>query len=127
AGAAPALEVRGLIRRFGGLIAVSEVDLVIPPRGIVGLIGPNGAGKTTFFNLVTGLLRPDRGEILVDRSEEHTSELPSHRDLHSFPTRRSSDLRGIVGLIGPNGAGKTTFFNLVTGLLRPDRGEILVD
>jgi ABC-type branched-subunit amino acid transport system ATPase component len=47
-------------------VAVSEVDLVIPPRGIVGLIGPNGAGKTTFFNLVTGLLRPDQGEILLD-------------------------------------------------------------
>ncbi len=61
----PALDVRGLTRRFGGLLAVSEVDLVIPPRGIVGLIGPNGAGKTTFFNLVTGLLRPDGGEILL--------------------------------------------------------------
>ena len=62
----PVLDVRGLTRRFGGLVAVSEVDLVIPTRGIVGLIGPNGAGKTTFFNLVTGLLRPDRGEILLD-------------------------------------------------------------
>ena len=61
----PVLDVRGLTRRFGGLVAVSEVDLVIPPRGIVGLIGPNGAGKTTFFNLVTGLLRPDQGEILL--------------------------------------------------------------
>jgi branched-chain amino acid transport system permease protein len=60
------LEVRGLTRRFGGLLAVSEVDLLIPPRGIVGLIGPNGAGKTTFFNLVTGLLRPDGGEIQLD-------------------------------------------------------------
>jgi len=62
----PVLDVRGLTRRFGGLVAVSEVDLVIPPRGIVGLIGPNGAGKTTFFNLVTGLLRPDEGEIRLD-------------------------------------------------------------
>ena len=62
----PVLDVRGLTRRFGGLVAVSEVDLVIPTRGIVGLIGPNGAGKTTFFNLVTGLLRPDRGEVLLD-------------------------------------------------------------
>jgi branched-chain amino acid transport system permease protein len=62
----PVLDVRGMTRRFGGLVAVSEVDLVIPPRGIVGLIGPNGAGKTTFFNLVTGLLRPDQGEILLD-------------------------------------------------------------
>jgi branched-chain amino acid transport system permease protein len=60
------LEVRGLTRRFGGLLAVSEVDLVILPRGIVGLIGPNGAGKTTFFNLVTGLLQPNQGEILLD-------------------------------------------------------------
>jgi branched-chain amino acid transport system permease protein len=59
----PVLDVRGLSRRFGGLVAVSEVDLVIPPRSIVGLIGPNGAGKTTFFNLVTGLLRPDSGDI----------------------------------------------------------------
>jgi branched-chain amino acid transport system permease protein len=66
AGARPILEVRRLTRRFGGLVAVSEVDLVIPPRGIVGLIGPNGAGKTTFFNLVTGLLRPESGDILLD-------------------------------------------------------------
>ena len=63
---APVLEVRGVTRRFGGLLAVSEVDLVIPAGGIVGLIGPNGAGKTTFFNLVTGLLRPDAGEIRLD-------------------------------------------------------------
>jgi branched-chain amino acid transport system permease protein len=62
----PVLDVRGLTRRFGGLVAVSEVDLVIPPAGIVGLIGPNGAGKTTFFNLVTGLLRPDHGEIRLN-------------------------------------------------------------
>jgi ABC-type branched-subunit amino acid transport system ATPase component len=64
--APPVLDVRGLTRRFGGLVAVSEVDLVIPPAGIVGLIGPNGAGKTTFFNLVTGLLRPDHGEIRLN-------------------------------------------------------------
>jgi len=62
----PVLEVRGLTRNFGGLTAVSDVDLVIPAGGIVGLIGPNGAGKTTFFNLVTGLLRPDKGEIRLD-------------------------------------------------------------
>jgi branched-chain amino acid transport system permease protein len=65
-GAPPVLEVHGLTRRFGGLIAVSEVELVIPAGGIVGLIGPNGAGKTTFFNLVTGLFRPDEGDIRLD-------------------------------------------------------------
>jgi branched-chain amino acid transport system permease protein len=65
-GGPPLLEVSGLTRRFGGLIAVSEVDLLIPAGGIVGLIGPNGAGKTTFFNLVTGLLQPDEGDIRFD-------------------------------------------------------------
>jgi branched-chain amino acid transport system permease protein len=62
----PLLEVRGLSKRFGGVVAVSDVDLAIPRGAIVGLIGPNGAGKTTFFNTVTGLIRPDGGEILFD-------------------------------------------------------------
>jgi branched-chain amino acid transport system permease protein len=58
------LEVRGLTRRFGGVIALNGVDLVVPRGAIVGLIGPNGAGKTTFFNAVTGLVRPDDGRIV---------------------------------------------------------------
>jgi branched-chain amino acid transport system permease protein len=62
----PILEARAVTKRFGGLVAVNQVDLVIPEGGIVGLIGPNGAGKTTFFNVVTGLLRPDGGEIVFD-------------------------------------------------------------
>jgi ABC-type branched-subunit amino acid transport system ATPase component/ABC-type branched-subunit amino acid transport system permease subunit len=57
------LEVQGLTRRFGGVIALNQVDLVVPRGGIIGLIGPNGAGKTTFFNAVTGLVRPDAGRI----------------------------------------------------------------
>ena len=51
----PLLEVRGVVTSFGGVVAVNEVDLVIPRGAIIGLIGPNGAGKTTFFNVVTGL------------------------------------------------------------------------
>jgi len=62
----PILEVRGLTRRFGGVVALNGVDLVIPRGAIVGLIGPNGAGKTTFFNAVTGLLRPDGGRIAFE-------------------------------------------------------------
>jgi ABC-type branched-subunit amino acid transport system ATPase component/ABC-type branched-subunit amino acid transport system permease subunit len=62
----PILEARAVTKRFGGLVAVNQVDLVIPEGGIVGLIGPNGAGKTTFFNVVTGLLQPDGGEIVFD-------------------------------------------------------------
>jgi branched-chain amino acid transport system ATP-binding protein len=52
--------------RFGGLTAVSELDLQIGARELVGLIGPNGAGKTTAFNLITGVYQPTVGEIIFD-------------------------------------------------------------
>ncbi|OGO36709.1 MAG: ABC transporter ATP-binding protein [Chloroflexi bacterium RBG_16_56_8] len=60
------MEARQVIKRFGGLIAVDKVDLVIEPGMIASLIGPNGAGKTTFFNCITGFYRPDEGEIIFD-------------------------------------------------------------
>jgi branched-chain amino acid transport system ATP-binding protein len=53
--------------RFGGLTAVSELDLQIGHSELVGLIGPNGAGKTTAFNLITGVYQPTSGEIIFDR------------------------------------------------------------
>ncbi|MCL5264502.1 MAG: ABC transporter ATP-binding protein [Chloroflexi bacterium] len=57
------LEAKGVTKRFGGLLAVDAVDFQIDERMIAGLIGPNGAGKTTFFNIVTGVHRPDSGSI----------------------------------------------------------------
>jgi len=57
------LEVRNLSIRFGGLIAVNDVDLDVEEHRITGLIGPNGAGKTTVFNLITGVYRPTAGTI----------------------------------------------------------------
>ena len=51
----PLLQVRGLTRRFGGLLAVSDLDLAVYPGEILGLIGPNGAGKSTVFNLISGV------------------------------------------------------------------------
>jgi len=66
AGTGPILEVRGLVKRFGGIVALNEIDLVVPRGSIIGLIGPNGAGKTTFFNVVTGLVRPDGGVITFE-------------------------------------------------------------
>ena len=57
------LEVVGLTRRFGGLIAVNNVTLSVAQGEIRGLIGPNGAGKTTMFNLLTGVLRPTAGLV----------------------------------------------------------------
>jgi branched-chain amino acid transport system permease protein len=65
-GAGPILQVRGLAKRFGGVVALNDVDLVVPRGGVVGLIGPNGAGKTTFFNVVTGLVSPDGGAITFE-------------------------------------------------------------
>lgn len=62
---APLLSTKGLTRRFGGLVAVSELDLEILPGEIVGLIGPNGAGKSTTFNLISGFLRPSSGSLHI--------------------------------------------------------------
>ena len=60
------LEVSGLTRFFGGLRAVGNLSFALQEGEILGLIGPNGAGKTTVFNLVTGFLRPSKGEVLLD-------------------------------------------------------------
>jgi len=63
---APILEARKVTRRFGGLVAVREVDFQVDQRQIVGLIGPNGAGKTTVFNVITGVYRPTAGRITFE-------------------------------------------------------------
>src|SRR6202044_1325011 len=63
---APAIEVRGLRKSFGDKEAVAGIDLQIPPGSFAGLIGPNGAGKTTSLSMMTGLLRPDAGQVLVN-------------------------------------------------------------
>ncbi len=59
----PLLEVRGVSKSFGGLLAVNNVSFSIAEGEIIGLIGPNGAGKTTLFNLINGVFKPDRGSI----------------------------------------------------------------
>jgi branched-chain amino acid transport system ATP-binding protein len=63
AGTTPLLSLRGVTRTFGGLTAVDHIDLDLGQGELVSIIGPNGAGKTTLFNLVTGLDRPDAGEV----------------------------------------------------------------
>ncbi|HEY6032589.1 MAG TPA: ATP-binding cassette domain-containing protein, partial [Gaiellaceae bacterium] len=59
----PLLELRGVSKRFGGLSVIAGLDLSVDEGEIVSVIGPNGAGKTTLFNLVTGVYRPDEGDV----------------------------------------------------------------
>jgi branched-chain amino acid transport system ATP-binding protein len=63
---APLLEIAGLTRRFGGLVAVDDISLALQPGEIMGLLGPNGSGKSTVLNLISGALRPDRGSIRLN-------------------------------------------------------------
>ena len=65
----PLLEVRGLTKRFGGLVANHAVSFTLAAGEILGLIGPNGAGKTTLFNSLAGFFPPTSGEILLDGAD----------------------------------------------------------
>jgi branched-chain amino acid transport system permease protein len=66
-----ALEARALSKRFGGVLALDGVDLVIEPGEILGLIGPNGSGKTTLANAISGLAAPDKGVVRLGSREIH--------------------------------------------------------
>ena len=63
----PILKVTDLWKNFGGLSAVSDYRLELPLGMVYGLIGPNGAGKTTIFNLLSGVLKPNRGRIVFNQ------------------------------------------------------------
>jgi ABC-type branched-subunit amino acid transport system ATPase component len=73
-----ALAARGVDKRFGSLVVAADVNLTLPPGARHALIGPNGAGKTTLINLMTGMLRPDAGQILLG-GEDVTAFAPEER------------------------------------------------
>jgi branched-chain amino acid transport system ATP-binding protein len=73
----PLLECKGVTRRFGALVAVDNVDMTVAPGEIRAIIGPNGAGKSTLFNLITGMLRPNAGEVVF--AGESISGMPVHQ------------------------------------------------
>jgi branched-chain amino acid transport system ATP-binding protein len=73
---APLLDVRKLTLRFGGLTAVSEVDLQVRQGEIAAVIGPNGAGKTSLFNVITGIYEPTSGDVLLDGTDVCAPQTP---------------------------------------------------
>jgi ABC-type branched-subunit amino acid transport system ATPase component len=89
--AASLLELRGLGVSFGGLRVIDDLDLHVDEHEIVSVIGPNGAGKTTVFNLITGVFRPDDGDILLDGRS--LLRLPPHEITNRGVARTFQTLR----------------------------------
>lgn len=85
------LELREVSKHFGGIRAVDELSLAIERNKVFGLIGPNGAGKTTVFNLITGFLRPDKGDILFNG--EYIFKTPPHKIVNLGICRSYQELR----------------------------------
>ena len=63
------LEARGVVKRFGGVVALDGLDLAVTAGEIIGLIGPNGSGKTTFFNVATGIYAANAGSVMFDGAD----------------------------------------------------------
>jgi branched-chain amino acid transport system ATP-binding protein len=85
------LEVRGLNKSFGGIVVARNIDLTLQSGRVVGLIGPNGAGKTSLFNLITGVVRPESGAVLLDGSP--LGRLKFHRRIHRGLIRTWQNVR----------------------------------
>jgi branched-chain amino acid transport system permease protein len=123
--ASPVLTVRGLWRRFGGLVAVGDLGFSVVAAEIVGLIGPNGAGKSTTFNLLTGVDQPSAGEIeflghaLAGKSAPEVARLGVARTFQHVRLVRSLSVLENVAL----GANLRGHAGPVAGMLRLDRAE----
>ncbi|WEX10403.1 ABC transporter ATP-binding protein [Chelativorans sp. AA-79] len=81
----PVLETRNLVKRFGGFVATNDVSLSVERGARHALIGPNGAGKTTLINLLTGVLTPSSGRVILDG--EDITALPAHQRVRRGLTR----------------------------------------
>lgn len=88
------LEASGIGVRFGGVRALTDVDLSLGPGEVCGLIGPNGAGKTTLFDVASGIRRPDRGRVLLDGADI-TGRSPVWRARHGM--RRTFQRQQLFG------------------------------
>ncbi|WP_223830327.1 ABC transporter ATP-binding protein [Nocardiopsis quinghaiensis] len=92
----PAVEIAGLTKRFGGLTAVSDIDIEVAERRIHGILGPNGAGKTTVLNMISGFIAPDDGSISVFGHE--VTRIPPHRIARHGVARTYQNIRLFAGM-----------------------------
>ncbi|HET6598797.1 MAG TPA: ATP-binding cassette domain-containing protein, partial [Burkholderiaceae bacterium] len=94
--AVPALQCESIERRFGGLVALTGVDLRIERGEIFGLVGPNGSGKTTLTNAITGFYPPQRGRIVLDGRD--ITGMPPHKVAHLGVARTFQNLALFNGM-----------------------------
>lgn len=123
------LSLRGLGIRFGGLVAVDDVNFDLPPSHITCIIGPNGAGKSTLFNLITGIYKPTSGQVMFE-GEEITGQ-PAHKIAakgiaRTFQSSRLFEDLSILDnvMIGMHARTKT---GVLTALLLPGRSRRELD
>lgn len=112
------LQVSGITKRFGGIVAVDKVSFEVNEGEIVSIIGPNGAGKTTIFNMLTGVYTIDEGEIIFDGKAIHNQkpqEIVQAGISRTFQNiRLFSDLRVVENvLVGTHIKTKYSFFDSV--------------
>jgi len=113
--AKPLLEVKGLRKSYGGIKAVQGIDLTVMPGSIVAVIGPNGSGKTTLFNLITGLVKPDGGRVLLG-GEEITALAP-HLIVERGIARTFQNLRLFANMTVTDNVLVGTHARTATGLI----------
>jgi branched-chain amino acid transport system ATP-binding protein len=122
------LELAGVTQRFGGVVALSGVELSVPEGSIFALIGPNGAGKTTVFNLITGVYTPTEGEVRFNGSK--ISGLRPHLVTASGVARTFQNIRLFDNMtalenvmVGADARHKTSVGGAAFGLPRHRREE----
>ncbi|MBX6373910.1 MAG: ABC transporter ATP-binding protein [Acetobacteraceae bacterium] len=109
------LSVRGLTKRFGGLVAVDGVGFDVAQGSVVSIVGPNGAGKTTLFNLITGVIPPDSGTVRLDGRD--ITGLPPHRIARLGVGRTFQNIRLFAHL--------NALENVMIGLVASGRSGVL--
>ena len=112
----PLLELARVSKAFGGLRVISDLDLVVNEKEVVSVIGPNGAGTTTLFNLITGIYRPDEGEIRLDG--RNIVGLPPHKITKLGIARTFQTLRLFLNMTVKDNVMAAEYGRTKTGVLR---------